>query len=137
MSVHGVLAGYALVKAVHVGAVLLSGVGFFARGLGRLRGARWVEARALRVLPHAVDTILLLSALALAWMLQASPLAQPWLAAKIAGVFAYIGLGMGALRPGGPRRARAAAWLGALLVYAYVASVALTKDARGFFALAG
>ena len=74
---------YALVKAVHVGAVALSLGGFFTRGLAALRGASWVRSRPARTLPHIVDTVLLLSALAMAWMLRLTPANAPWLAAKI------------------------------------------------------
>ena len=90
---------YATLKLVHQGAVTLSIAGFFARGLGSLAGAAWVRGRAARTLPHVVDTVLLASAIGLAWLLQLNPLTTPWLAAKIAGLLAYIGLGMVALRP--------------------------------------
>ena len=96
---------YAALKLLHQGAVALSITGFVARGLGSFAGAAWVRGRAARTLPHVVDTVLLLSALALAWMLRLTPGAAPWLAAKIVGLLLYIGLGMLALRPGRPPRA--------------------------------
>ena len=96
-------AGYAVLKAIHVGAVALSGAGFFARGLGMLAGARWVHGRLARVAPHLVDTTLLVSAVALAWTLRVSPLTDAWLAAKLIGLLAYVGLGLVALRFGRTR----------------------------------
>ena len=126
-----------ILKDIHVSAVALSGAGFFVRGLGRLRDAAWVQARWLRIAPHAVDTALLASAVALAWTLRLSPLAQPWLGAKIIGVLVYIGLGTLAMRPGRARGVRMVAWLGALATFAYIVSVALTRDPRGLLALAG
>jgi uncharacterized membrane protein SirB2 len=125
---------YALLKAIHVGAVVLSGTGFFVRGLAMLTGARWVHGRPARVIPHLVDTALLLSAFALAWTLHVSPLKNAWLAAKLVGLVGYIGLGLIALRFGRTRAVRAAAWVCALLVFAQIVSVALTKDPRGFLA---
>jgi uncharacterized membrane protein SirB2 len=119
---------YAWLKLVHQSAVVLSFVGFFARGLAALGGAAWVRGRAARTLPHAVDTVLLLSALTMAWMLRLTPTAAPWLAAKIAGLLLYIGLGMLALRPGRPPAVRAAAWVAALLVFGWIVAVALTKN---------
>lgn len=77
---------YFVVKTVHQGAVLLSIVGFFARGLGSLLGAAWVQGRLARSLPHGVDTVLLLSALWLAWMLRLTPDEAPWLLAKLIGL---------------------------------------------------
>jgi len=125
---------YALIKAVHQGAVALSVAGFFARGAAALAGAGWVRSRLARTLPHIVDSVLLASALALAWMLRLTPGNAPWLTAKIVGLLAYIGLGVVALRPGRPMPVRAAAWVAALAVVGWIVSVALLKDPRGFFA---
>jgi uncharacterized membrane protein SirB2 len=125
---------YATVKLIHQGAVAVSIMGFFARGLGALRGARWVRERAARTLPHIVDTILLLSAIALAWMLRLSPLQAPWLLAKIVGLVLYIALGMLALRPGRPDAVRAGAFFAALVAFGYIVSVAFSKDPAGFLA---
>ena len=126
---------YASLKLVHQGAVALSFAGFFARGLGVLLGATWVRGRTARSLPHGVDSVLLLSALALAWQLRLDPLATPWLLAKIVGLVAYIALGVLALRTGRSRGQRAAAWLAALAVFGYIVSVAVTKHPAGPLAL--
>jgi uncharacterized membrane protein SirB2 len=126
---------YLIVKTVHQSAVALSFAGFFARGLGALADAPWVGARAAKTLPHIVDSVLLLSALWLAWTLRLNPAEAPWLLAKIIGLLAYIGLGMLALKPGRPLAQRAFAWLAALAVFGYIVSVALTKNPLGFIAL--
>lgn len=126
---------YATLKLVHQGAVALSIAGFFARGLGSLAGAAWVRGRAARTLPHIVDTVLLASAIGLAWMLRLNPLSTPWLAAKIVGLLAYIGLGMVALRPQRPPALRAAAWVAALLCFAQIVAMAITKQTSGLLAL--
>ena|GEM_PF-5957928 len=54
---------YLTLKTIHQTAVALSVAGFFARGLGALSGAAWVRGRIAQSLPHAVDSVLLLSAL--------------------------------------------------------------------------
>jgi uncharacterized membrane protein SirB2 len=126
---------YLAVKTLHQTAVALSVTGFFARGLGGLMGARWVNGRAAKTLPHLVDTVLLLSALALAWMLRLHPGNAPWLLAKLIGLLAYIGLGTVALKPQRPRPVRAAAWLAALAVFGWIVSVAITKQPLGFLAM--
>jgi uncharacterized membrane protein SirB2 len=77
---------YALVKLVHQGAVTLSLTGFFVRGAASLAGAHWVQGRAAKTLPHVVDSVLLLSALTLTWMLRLDPGHAPWLLAKIIGL---------------------------------------------------
>jgi uncharacterized membrane protein SirB2 len=123
---------YALVKLVHQSAVALSISGFFVRGLGALGDAAWVKSRAAKTLPHIVDSVLLLSALTLAWLLRLHPGNAPWLLAKIIGLVLYIGLGMLALKPGRPWALRAAAWVGALAIFGWIVSVALTKNPMGF-----
>jgi uncharacterized membrane protein SirB2 len=123
---------YASVKLIHQGAVALSLAGFFARGLGALRGAAWTRSRAARTLPHVVDTVLLASAIALAWMLRLSPLEAPWLLAKIVALVLYIGLGMVALRAGTPFKLRIAAFAAALATFLYIVSVAVSKDPAGY-----
>jgi len=128
---------YAALKLVHQSAVALSVTGFFVRGLASFSGAGWVRSRAARALPHAVDTVLLLSALAMAWMLRLTPGNAPWLLAKIVGLVLYVGLGVVALRPGRSLAVRAAAWTAALATVGWIASVAVTKNPRGFLAMLG
>ncbi len=125
---------YIVIKTVHQTAVALSVAGFFARGWGSLSGAAWPRSRIAKTLPHVIDTVLLASALLLAWMLGLAPNNAPWLTAKIVGLVAYIALGMVALRPGRPATVRAAAWPAALLTFAWIVSVAITKSPWGLFA---
>lgn len=127
---------YALIKTVHQTAVALSITGFFIRGAASLSGAAWVRGRAARTLPHLVDSVLLLSALGLAWTLRLTPDRAPWLLAKVLGLVLYVALGVVALRQGPPRAVRAAAWAGALAVVAWIVSVALTKSPWGFVGVA-
>ena len=126
---------YATLKLVHQAAVVLSIGGFVARGVAALMESRWLRGRTARTLPHAVDSVLLASALALAWTLRLNPIEAPWLLAKIAGLLLYIGLGMLALRPGLPRRARAVALFAALLTFAQIVAMALTKSVAGLIVL--
>ncbi len=126
---------YFSVKAVHQAAVTLSIVGFFARGAGSLAGAAWTRGRLAKTLPHIVDSVLLISALWLAWTLRLTPAAAPWLLAKIIGLLVYIGLGMVALKPARPAPVRATAFVAALVTFGWIVSVAITKNPLGFFAL--
>jgi uncharacterized membrane protein SirB2 len=123
---------YPLLKTIHQIAVAASIAGFTARGLGSLADAAWVRRRPARTLPHVVDTVLLASALALAWTAALNPLTTPWLLAKVIGLLLYIGLGVVALRPSLPTAWRGCAWLLALATYGYIASVAISKTPFGF-----
>jgi uncharacterized membrane protein SirB2 len=124
---------YATLRFVHVVAVALSGAGFVLRYAlsvtGRLPRHGWI-----RVAPHAVDTLLLASALAMAWIGGLRPLEVPWLEAKLLGLLLYIVAGSIALKRGRTPRIRAAAFAAALFTYAWIVSVALTKNPLGLLA---
>ena len=122
------IATYTLVKNLHVGCVVLSGAGFVLRGAWMLQGSPLLAQRWVRVLPHIVDTVLLASAIALALMLEQYPLVQGWLTAKLIGLVVYIVLGTIALKRGRTRGVRLTAFGGALLVFAYIVAVAITKS---------
>ena len=125
---------YAALKLVHQASVVLSIAGFMARGAASLAGAAWVRGRVARTLPHVVDTVLLASALGLAWALRLNPLDTPWLLAKIAGLLLYIALGMLALRSGLPMPLRVGAFAAALLCFAQIAAIAIGKSPAGLLA---
>jgi len=125
---------YAAWKLLHQTTVALSLAGFVVRGLGSFAQAAWVRHRFVRIVSHGVDTLLLLSAMVMAWMLRLTPGNAPWLMAKIAGLMLYIGLGMLALRPGRPLAQRVTAWVAALAVFGWIVSVAITKQPLGLLA---
>lgn len=123
---------YLVVKHLHVTCVVLSIGGFLARGVLMLADSPRRHAPWLRVVPHVNDTVLLAAALTLTVLTGQYPFVDAWLSAKVFGLIAYIVLGSVALSEGRGKRIRAAAWVGALLVFAYVAAVALSRDVRGF-----
>lgn len=126
---------YTLLKLIHQCAVALSLGGFVLRGWASLRGQAWVRGRAARTWPHLIDTTLLASAIALAWLAGLLPWQAPWLMSKIIGLLVYIALGMVALKPGRDLRLRWAAWLAALLTFGFIVSVAITKHPAGLLSL--
>lgn len=122
---------YALIKTVHITTVTLSGLGFAARFAGSLVGAGWVRSRLARTVPHINDTLLLVSAITLAVLLQANPLVHTWLMAKIIALLVYIGLGMVALNPRRSGVVGLCSGVAALIVFGYIVSVALSKQISG------
>jgi uncharacterized membrane protein SirB2 len=124
-------ADYTLLKTVHVTCAAVSGTGFVVRLGLRLAGSPWASARVVRVVPHVIDTLLLASAVAMALELGRGPWQAGWLPAKLVALLLYIGLGMVALRPGRSRAVRALAGAGAIAVFAYIVTVALTKSPLG------
>ena len=120
---------YPWVRALHVGCAVLTIAGFAARGALMLRASPWLQKRVVRVAPHVVDTLLLASAVWLAWFLGQVPFVHGWITAKVLALIAYIVLGSIALKRGRTRRVRVAAFAAALATVGYIVWVALTRDA--------
>lgn len=119
---------YSLLKTLHIACAIASFSLFFLRGIWSLNGSPVMRQRWVRIAPHVIDTVLLSTAIALAYTLRQYPFVDAWLTAKVLGLLLYIGLGFIALKYGKTRRIRLAAWLGALAVFGYIASVALHHD---------
>ena len=127
---------YGQIRAVHVGAVFLSGALFALRGAGALAGAAWVMATPLRYLSYAIDTVLLGAALALFAMLPAPLFANHWLATKLALLILYMVLGSFALKRARTPWGRAVCYGEALTVFALIVGIARAHHPRGWFAAA-
>lgn len=125
---------YVTLKHLHVTFVVLSGLGFFVRGIWMLADSPRLRARWVRIWPHVVDTGLLASAFGLAYMSGQYPLAQDWLTAKVVGLVAYIVCGTMALKRGRTKPVRAAFFVVSLLIFAYIVGVALTRNAWAYLA---
>ena len=119
---------YAAVKMIHVTSVIISYLLFSLRSIWMMRGSATLERRWVKIIPHVVDTVLLLSAITLAIWIQQDPVHDSWLSAKVVGLLAYIGLGMVALRFGKTLKTRIIAWIAAQAAFFYIVMVALTKN---------
>ena len=118
---------YNALKIVHVGSVVATYVLFFTRGIWLLSGSERLHHRWVRILPHAIDTLLLTSALGLIWITGQYPGAQTWLNIKITALVLYILLGLSAFRWCQSYRTKVAAWIAAQLVFFYIVAVALFR----------
>jgi len=117
----------ALIKGVHMSCAVLSFSLFFVRGIWMLTAPQRLRTPWVRVLPHGVDTVLLLSAVTLAFMSHQYPGVDAWLTAKVVALLVYIGLGLVAFRFGRNKRTRGIAWIAALLVFIYIVAVARSR----------
>lgn len=123
---------YLALKHIHLTFVFLSLLAFFVRGLWLFMNSSMLTKKWVKILPHIISTILLVSGIVLAVHLGMSPGSQPWLMAKIIGLIVYIGLGVAAFKVPNPT-ARKVLWVIALVVFAYMVSVAMSKNPMGFF----
>ncbi len=115
-----------VVKLIHVGSVLLSYLLFFMRGMWMVQSSPILLKRWVKIVPHIIDTVLLLSAVLLAWLMSLSPLQHGWLMAKILALLAYILLGTFALKRGRTFGIRIACLIAAQFAFIYIVWVAVT-----------
>ncbi len=118
-----------MLKLAHVACVVISGSLFVVR-YARLRiYPNQPLPKALKVLPHINDTVLLFSAIGMLSLIGLNPFATPWLLAKIAALVLYIVLGMICMRSLPGSRRQAVSFVAAISVFAYIVLVGLSKQA--------
>jgi uncharacterized membrane protein SirB2 len=102
--------------------------GFVLRGYWMMIQSEKLTLKIVRIAPHVIDTLFLLSGIALVSILQLNAFSEPWLLAKFAGLIGYIVLGTFAIKRGPTLQIRVIAFVGALSLFAYIVGVALTKS---------
>ena len=121
---------YMVVKHLHMTLALLSLSLFCIRACWSVTGSQRLQKRWVKIVPHVIDTFLLICGLWLASLLAAWSF--PWLQAKLVAVVVYILLGAMAIRPGRPPRVKAAMALSAIATFGYIMVVAMTKNPLPF-----
>ncbi|RJG09367.1 SirB2 family protein [Massilia cavernae] len=119
---------YLMLKHAHMTLAAISGTFFLIRGMWMLAASSMLQRAWVRSMPHLVDSLLLTTAIALAWWSGQSPVSSPWLGAKVVALVAYILLGSVALKHGKTRLVRAGAFIAALGCFAYIGATAMTKN---------
>ncbi len=121
---------YLILKHLHLTAVALSGLFFLVRGVWLMQSPERLQAKWVRISPHIIDTVLLLSAIG---MLVSAGMFPAWVHVKIALLVVYIGLGVMAFRKAKTSGQKAGFLLAAITVYLFIVSVAITKSPLGIF----
>jgi len=117
------MGSYLLLKHLHLTLVVISGLGFALRGFTKLVLDRPLNHPLARIGSHLLDTLLLITGLAL-WVLMPYSLAS-WFGLKMALVLIYIALGLAALKIEN-RNAAVMLYLAALITYLAIAAAAMT-----------
>lgn len=123
---------YFPIKHLHVTAVVLSISFFILRAFWSYIGSDLLNKRLIKILPHIIDTILLTCGVILAAMIGPD---QPWILTKIVLLIAYIGVGTIAIKRGKTQKSRLTAALIAILIFAYIIGVAITKNSASWFSM--
>ncbi len=125
---------YLIIKNIHVTFATLTIIGFLLRAYWKASGSNLHQNRATKIVPHTIDALFLATGIWLLMMLDVNPLQHPWLLAKFAAIFAYVGLGMVAFRFGSTPQIRSLAFVGAVASFAFVVGAALIKSPMSWLA---
>ena len=118
-------------KYLHIVSVAASFALFFVRGLWVMRSYPDSQEKWIRTLPHVVDGLLVLSAVA---MLAMSPLKGwpgDWLTVKLALIVIYVALRLYLVRGARTLTTKMLVWLLALLVFLFITTVAVLRNPLG------
>ncbi len=119
---------YLLIKSLHTSCVAASYTLFLLRGIWVLRDSPIMQQRWVKIVPHIIDTALLTSAVALAWMLGQYPFMDSWLTSKVCALLLYIALGYTAFKNIRCKRCFITAWIAAQFAFAYIVLVAINHN---------
>jgi len=122
---------YLLLKQIHMSLALLSIAGFIVRWCWRMMQSHLATTKMARIMPHVVDTLFLGTAVMLGTMIGDQVLSTAWFGAKITGLVLYILLGMIAMHAAPSVGRSLPAFIAAVLVFAWIVSVARTKMPLG------
>jgi uncharacterized membrane protein SirB2 len=123
---------YPQIKQAHIGLVTTSGLLFAVRGAAVLAHQDWAMRTSWRRLSYGIDTLLLTAGITLWSLLGLNPVGNsPWLGTKLVLLLVYIVLGSVALKRGRSDGARRVAYIAALAIYGFMASVAVKHHPLG------
>jgi uncharacterized membrane protein SirB2 len=119
---------YSAIKHAHIGIAYLSILLFIIRfALFKFKPA-FKSNKLLKILPHIIDTFLLIFAIWLCTIISQYPLTDHWLTAKVIGLVGYIAFGIVAIKQG-----KIWAFVASLVCFAYIFGAAKTHSALSFF----
>ena len=111
-------------KQIHVICVILTFISFSIRGYWMITDSSLLRHRLVRIAPHIIDTVLLLSGISLAVWIYDDFYKYPWLMIKLGGVVLYIILGAIAIRYGNTKTIRISSLILAWGVFIYIVVLA-------------
>jgi uncharacterized membrane protein SirB2 len=119
-----------MIKIFHLTFILLSILSFVGRVILSETHPAILKQKALKIAPHIIDTLLLVSGITLVFQGGWLSTDYGWIIAKIVALLGYIGLGVIVMHNRGTTR-----WLafaGAMACFVYIGIVAVTKNAFFF-----
>lgn len=119
---------YTAIKHIHLLAIVLSISLLILRFVLTLKGSELLQKKWLKITPHVVDSVLLVSAATLCVVIAQYPFVHAWLTEKLIAVIAYIFLGVVALKLAKNNLQRSLAFVGAVAMLAMIGKLAVLKQ---------
>ncbi|MEE9397618.1 MAG: SirB2 family protein [Methylococcales bacterium] len=116
-----------VIKSIHVFCAVASISGFIARYFMREVGIAYLKRKWIIIVPHVIDTVLLITGIWQAVRLNLSPTVVPWLMAKIIALFLYVAIGIYTFRLAKNNNQRTIGFVLAIFSFFYIAVVAIFK----------
>ncbi|WP_100641777.1 SirB2 family protein [Alteromonas facilis] len=119
---------YMMMKHLHLTAIALSVLFFVFRFVLKQMDAAMLQQKWLKIVPHIVDTVLLVSAITLCVLLSQYPIVNGWLTVKLGGLIAYVVFVFLALKRAQSKAGQWGSAVAALICLAVTAKVAILKQ---------
>jgi uncharacterized membrane protein SirB2 len=123
---------YAIVKHLHQTVIALSLALFLLRFIWTLGQSNMLQKKWVKILPHVIDTLLLLSAATLCVLIGQYPFVTPWVSEKLLALLMYIFMVVLTLKIAKTGFMRSVGFIGALSWLAFAGFVAVSKQALIF-----
>lgn len=126
---------YLIVKTIHMTCALLSFTGFLWRAYLMVIDSKWLNHKAVLLVPHLIDGIFLTCGFWMAFMVNFGLFNQPWLSMKVLLLMFYLFFVGQTLSRGHTRQIRIAAFFCGVTTFVYIVGIAITKTPISWFAL--
>jgi uncharacterized membrane protein SirB2 len=117
-----------IVKIIHVTCAILTVMSFTVRGFWMIRNYHLLQSKPVKIIPHIIDAVLLLSGIILVMAYYRNLFQHEWLLIKLVGVVLYIITGSIALKYGRTKMVRILALIVAWCLLAVIITIAMTRD---------
>lgn len=111
---------------------MISFLFFLIRATWAFQGSSLLQKKAVKILPHIIDTLLLLTAIGLMIQLSQYPFVHGWVTGKLLGLIAYIGFATFAIKRAKDNRQRGIFFALAVTAFVYIFMTARSHNALFF-----
>lgn len=118
---------FEMLRQIHITCALATGMLFVIRGFWMMMDGPKLKQPVIKIAPHVIDTVLLLSAMAMLVVASIHPFSQPWLLAKFVALLVYIMFGLLAFRFAPNKGLKILCWMLAVATLFCIYGFAMTK----------